>query len=274
MSEEDSPLEVILTELESRPLVVNGVNMWGKSQAVMTLVEECMNRGWVVKVFDISNRWLWNNPVPNKQHIRSPLSYYNVGNCVYDIALLGVDERRELIGNIMKTDWLVRYDGTVKDQYFLDRVPRILYVFEEGNCYFTSRDINKRDETGKTLTDFMSTRRNYKQSGLLITSAVNGEVATKLRRRCNYLLGRISNEKAERYYLRKGTSDRFMDTLMQLNKPYHFLYYGNTVITKPFTFTMKRYGDPSRYGEDLEFLQLEPLPRKREGNWFTRFFGW
>ena len=243
-------LLTVFNSLQEKPLAVVGEGDWGKSTAVKNLVQRAINNGYIVKVFDISMVWKYNIPLKQFQVCLSVVNYENLENCVYDISLLGNDERRILIASIIYEDWLNQRDGLIIDQNYVETHPRILYIFDEGSSYLQSRSLNKADHWGSVLTDFVGAGRNYGQDAIIISRAISGEIATKYRRKCNYLLGRIMGDEEVRY-IRNGTSKRFVEVAKKLQQ-YHFIYYGRNQIDKPFTFP---YSDD--YGEPLD---ITPIP--------------
>jgi len=263
-----NPIDTVYSDLASKPLAVVGEGKHGKTSVVKHLVAKALNDGYRVKAFDISLEWFYNVPLPYKQTCLSPHSYVNKDNCVYDLSLLGNDERRVLIASIIYNDWLNLRDMKVTDYERFLRQPRILMIFDEGSSYLSSRAINKADHWGTVLTDFLASGRNFKQDGIIIARAISGEIATKYRRKCNYLLGKIMGEE-EIGYLRRGTSRDFIETTKTL-PPYHFIYYGSEVISKPFTFPHR--GD---YGEPRDVTPKpirQPENRQAKGLW-RRLFG-
>ena len=245
--------DLLIEDLKRKILVNLGEPGHGKTVGTKDIVYRVKQLGWIVKVFDISLAWRYNSPIEKYQKVVNPEIYRNLDDCIYDIALLGPDERRNFIASIIKQDWTIRYLGIDADPDYLDYEKPILYVFEEGNSYFSSRSVNRADEAGSIFTDFISARRNYKQSAIIVATAVSGEVATKFRRRCNFLSGKIMGEE-ERRYLKNGTSKRFMEKASVLRRQ-RFIYYGGGEVLNPFKFTYREYGTP----EIIEITVDEPV---------------
>jgi len=238
----DNHLDLLLTDLIRKILICMGEPGHGKTVTVKDLVYHAKQHGWIVKIFDISLAWRYNAPVEHYQKVVNPELYRNMDDCIYDIAMLSPNERRELIASIIKQDWIIRYLGIDADPDYLSYEPQTLYIFEEGNSYFDSYSLNRKDAAGAILTDFISARRNYKQSAVIVATAVSGEVATKFRRRCNFLSGKIMGEE-ERRYLKNGTSRGFMEKASILGLR-EFIYYGSREIKQPFSFTYRDYPTP------------------------------
>ena len=256
------PLTQVYEDLKEVPLAVVGGGSHGKSTAIKHLLAWAIQDDVRVKVFDISLAQKYNTPVKNfvSVNITNFHEVENRDNCVYDLSMLGYDERRIFVARIIYEDWLNQRDGLLIDRDFIEKNPRILYVFDEGSSFLDSRSINKADEWGTTLRDFIASGRNYGQDGIIISRAISGEIATKYRRKCNYLLGRVKGDE-EISYIRRGTDRDFIDVAKSLEK-YNFIYYGTDRIDTPFTFPYNsNYGDP----EDIT-----PYPaqhNKKKGLW-------
>lgn len=166
-------------------------------------------------------------------------------------------DRRILISRMIEEEWVRRVNGIRDDENHLSTVPQYLQVYEEGNVFLDSNSLNKKDWCGDTLTNFVSVRRNLKYSGIVIATAVSGEIATKFRKRCNYLVGRIMSDE-ERRYIKNSTSKAFVEAASGL-PPYKFVYYGSREILEPFGVEFKRFPCP----EDLPQWRFEePQPKK------------
>jgi len=255
-----SSLDYVLNDLQRKIVVVAGEQGLGKTTIVKYLVEKALQRGWVTQCFDISLAWFHDSPLPNRVVAYDWGSPVNAENVVYDMATLSGMDRRILISRIIKETWDNRINGIRDDEHYLSRQPQMLEVFEEGNVFLDSISLNRKDWCGDVLTNFISVRRNLKYSGIVIATAVSGEIATKFRKRCNYLIGRIMSDE-ERRYIKKSTSKEFVEVAQEL-PPYKFVYYGTEQILEPFGVEFKTFSQP----QDIPtwIPKHEPTP-KRQG---------
>ena len=239
----DAPLDKILDDAELKPLVVAGEPGNGKTTIVKQLTMMAKKRGWIVQCFDISTAWYHDSPLSNRVTCYDWGSPPNIGDTMYDMSALSTMDRRTLVSRMIKENWDTRLDGVKDDPEYLGSQPMHLYIFEEGNTYFSSSDLNKKDWCGQTLTDFISVRRNLKFTAIIVATAVSGEIATRFRRRCSYMLSRVTSQE-ERNYLRKSTDDETMKVTMSLPR-YKFVFYGREHrILAPFGVEYRRYKAP------------------------------
>jgi hypothetical protein len=162
---------------------------------------------------------------------------------------------------MIEEEWVRRVNGIRDDSDYLFRIPQYLQVFEEGNVFLDSSSLNRKDWCGDTLTNFISVRRNLNYSGIVIATAVSGEIATKFRKRCNYLIGRIMSDE-ERRYIKNSTSKEFIEAASEL-QPYQFVYYGSKQVLTPFGVEFKRFGSP----QDLPTWVPEQEEAQPQGFW-------
>ena len=239
---QENPLDIILNDLQRKVLVISGEAGLGKTHLTKHLTEKALQRGWDVQCYDISMAWFHDAPIPNRITAHDWGSPPNRPNTLYDIATLKSVDRRILISRMIDEEWSRRINGIRDNKDYLFTVSQYLQIFEEGNTYFSSTDLNRKDWCGDTLTNFVSVRRNLKYSGIVVATAVSGEIATKFRKRCNYLIGKIMSDE-ERRYIKNSTSKAFVEAAQEL-PPYKFVYYGSKQILEPFGVEFKEFGAP------------------------------
>lgn len=256
------PIETVLDDLQRKILVVGGEAGWGKTVLVKTLTEMALSRGWVAQCYDISMAWFHDSPLPHRVTAYDWGSPSNHMNTLYDMATLKGADRRLLIGRLIEEEWTNRVNGVRNDPDYLDTVSQCLQVFEEGNTYFDSANLNKKDWCGDVLTNFVSVRRNLKYTGIVVATAVSGEIATKFRKRCNYLVGKLMSDEEKRY-IRNSTSKELVNVAEEL-EPYKFVYQGSKRILEPFGVDYKRFRCPQElYAPPPPQLQTMPQPKPR-----------
>lgn len=237
-----TPLDVVVDDLQRKVLIVAGEAGLGKTQLVKHITEAVLKRGWLVQCYDISMAWFHDCPLPYRTTVYDWGSAPNIPNILYDMATLKSVDRRILISRMIEEEWSKRVNGIRDDKNFLINTPQYLQIFEESNVFLDSASLNRRDWCGDVLTNFISVRRNLKYSGIVIATAVSGEIATKFRKRCNYLIGRIMSDE-ERRYIKKSTSKEFVEVAQEL-PPYKFVYYGTKQILEPFGVQYKTFSEP------------------------------
>jgi len=242
----------IVDDLQLKALVVGGEAGHGKTTLVKTLADTAMRQGCIVKVFDISLAWWHDSPVEQRMVAQDWGSPPNTDNVVYDMATITSQNRRNLVSRIIYEDWTRRYNMILDDEDYVKKVPRILYVFEEANCFFDSSSLNRKDWSAQVFYDFISTRRNYGMDCIIVTTRISGEISPKIRNRCNYLLARLIGSE-ERNYLSKAASKEVVERAIAL-PPYKFVYYGGEQILKPFGIEYRKFGQP----QDIQQWSPEP----------------
>jgi len=165
--------------------------------------------------------------------VNGKTSFANINDCVYEMGLLTEELRRFFVAMIIKQDYDSRY--AMAERYGTDAVnklPRIVYFFEESDCYFDSASLNKRDEASEKLRDFIKVGRNFGLRGFCICTAEVGELGTKLRRRSKHLIGKIISDSDQRFFNKKVKK---MGDLALTIPRFHWIYYnGEYVSPEPF----------------------------------------
>ena len=259
-----SPLDVVMDDLRRKVLVVAGEQGLGKTQLTKHLTEMALKLGWVAQCYDISMAWFHDSPLPYRTVANDWGSPQNRPDTLYDMATLKNMDRRILISRMIEEEWTRRVNGIRDDEDFLSKVPQYLEVFEEGNVFLDSSSLNRKDWCGDTLTNFISVRRNLKYSGIVVATAVSGEIATKFRKRCNYLIGRIMSDE-ERRYIKNSTSKDFVEAASDL-PPYKFVYYGSEKILEPFGVQFKEFPQP----QDIPSWVPDPEPPQKHRGFLHR----
>ena len=253
---------LIIDDLSRKALVVAGEAGHGKSSIVKSIVDVAKRRGYMVKVFDLSLAWWHNSPLSYRVAARDWGSPVNQGDTVYDMASMTSQDRRNLVSRMIYEDWQPRYEGLLDDENYVNKIPRGLMVFEEGNTYFDSSSLNRKDWSAQVFHDFISTRRNYNLDAILVTTRVQGEVSPKIRNRCNYLLAKLMGQE-ERSYITKATSKEIVERSLSLPR-YKFLYYGSEPILKPFGVEYKQFPSPS---DVPSWVPPQPVKPVKRGMW-------
>lgn len=225
----------IFRDLTQVPLIVCSMRGHGKSTSTKTLISQLKeaNDDVVIKVFDPSQAWYHKAPVANRIRVTADnmKTAPNLGDCVYEIGAITPPWRRIFVANILFQDYMSRYDAKLEDGDIIERLPRILYVFEEANTYFDSYSLNKKDNTALVLKDFISMGRNFGLDAILIATRIDGEVSPGIRNRSSWLIGKVSGE-GERSALKRATSKAVVDVAEKI-KRFHFMYY-NGEVSEPF----------------------------------------
>lgn len=253
------------------PVVVVAHRGHGKSTSVKTIIQQVKDKSLIFKIFDTSQSWFHCAPVKWRQRIfKDNLNRFtNIGDCVYEIGNLTEDERRSAVARIIKEDYTERYFGKlIEGAEVIDRIPWIVYVFEECETYFDSRSLNKKDEYAEVLRDFVKVGRNYGLSGIMIVQVMIGELATKIRRRCGLLMGQVVGSDSLRE-IKARTNKEIMEQVKSLPQ-YHWIYW-NRSATPPFKILDLVRNKPSDYmGRTLDvtpqIVQVQK-PKKRFKLW-------
>lgn len=179
-----------MTELLITCLAING---HGKSSMMRNLVESAEDV--IFKVFDVSQVWFHSSPMKHRIRVRQEHLYGfvpNLEDCVYELGLLTESERRWFIAHIIGEDYALRYAAVEAEGLgIIDQIKPIIYIIEEANTVFKSASLNKEDDAGSVLRDWVSVGRNYGLRGILIATGSAGELATRVRERSSLLLGRL-----------------------------------------------------------------------------------
>ena len=212
----------------------------GKSTSLKTIVQYCKDNHVELffKIFDVSQSWYHKAPVRYRQRVTMEDLYNlylgnrkaklsNICDCVYEIGALNKEGRRLFVSHIIKQDWEERYNLKLDNHGLLDKLPFIVYVFEEANVYFGSYSLRKNDEVSPILNDFISVGRNYKLSAFLVTTVEMGEMSPSLRDRSRKIYGRIISDRDFNAVKRKDKE--LAESLKTLPK-YHFVYMGDNTI--------------------------------------------
>lgn len=209
-------IDQIVEDIKQAHVILNAKNGHGKSSSLMTIIKHVKEDDprTIIKVFDVSYVWFHRSPLKWRQiitiqdmtdFVNGLRSFYNVEDCVYEMGDLTDELRRFFVALLIKQDYEVRRKiveqrglGAIKE------IPRIIYVFEESDTYFSSASLNKRDEAGHYLSDFIKVGRNFGLRAFCVTTAEVGELGTKLRRRAEHLIGRIISDSDRGFFNRKS----------------------------------------------------------------------
>lgn len=222
-------IDDIIEDVQRRPIILLSDRGHGKSTSLMTIVQRLKERHpkIIVKVFDISQAWYHRAPLEHRQRITPDnlfkVNFKNLGDCVYEIGSLPKDFRRVFAGLIVNQDYQVRYQMGIR--YGIEAVkklPLIVYIFEEANCYFDSYSLRKNDDYSPVLNDFISVGRNYGLCGFLVVTAEMGELSPSLRRRSTRIIGQVSNDYDMRNLNRKSKG---LGNYALKMPQYHWIYF-------------------------------------------------
>jgi len=219
-------LKKIVEDLYLYPVVCVAQRGHGKTTLIKKLVESAPQIVW--KIFDVSQSWYHSAPVEYRMWVKPDSTYKpNVRNCVYELGQLSEADRRAFIAHIIGQDYDARYMGVfVNGPSEIEKIPLIVYVIEESNVIFNSYSLNKADEVGEVLRDFISVGRNYGLNGLFVTTASMGELSTRIRRRASLLMGQVLGRGelgAIRQRSNKETTEK-----VRLLKRFEFLYWNGS----------------------------------------------
>jgi len=223
-------IDAILNDIHEVHILFNAVNGHGKSSSLRTIIYELKRRepDIILKIFDTSPAWFRCAPVKYRQRVtRESFPVVNVGDCVYEMGSRGMnrDLRRAFVATIIEMDYRERYDLAIeKGLDYVEKLPFIIYVFEEAKSYFDSWSLTSRkdDPWNQTLNDFVIIGRNYNMRAFFIVSAEDGEIAPPLRRRATRILGHIESKEDLSYY--KGKSKWLAETVKTMPK-FHWVYW-------------------------------------------------
>jgi len=168
--------------------------------------------------------------------------------------------RRWFVALVVKQDYDSRKQ--MGYEYGLDAVkklPRVVYIFEESDVYFSSTALNKKDPAADTLRDFIKVGRNFGLRGICIVTAAVGELGTKFRRRSKHLIGHIispADRKAYNSFV-KGLGDRVAEL-----PRFKWLYY-NGKVSKVFGIPDVVESVPKDYyvGTPMVIQKKEGIPK-------------
>ena len=247
-------IDLIIEDVQRRPIIILSDRGHGKSTSLMTIVQELKKKypKIIIKIFDISQAWYHKAPVQHRQRITFEkmvkVDFLNLDDCVYEIGSLTKEVRRMFVSLIIKQDYQVRYEMGIKYGIkSVGQLPIILYLFEEANCYFGSYSLRKNDEFSQVLNDFVSVGRNYGLNAFMVVTAETGELSPSLRRRSTRLIGQVSNDYDMRALNRK--SKGLGNKALEMPR-FHWVYYNgrvsevfrihDTVENVPEDFEMKK----------------------------------
>jgi len=254
----------IIDGLRRTHLIVNSEAGHGKTTLVKNLIRELKEAEpkTIVKVFDVSQRWSETSPLPHRQKIdpqtlidlfNGKVSFTNLNDCVYEMGSLDEDSRRFFVSTIIKQDYESRYN--LAEEYGImsvEKLPRIVFVFEEADTYFDSTGLNTKrgytlllvgtsgkysiniDNPAGRLRDFIKVGRNFGLRGICIVTACVGELGTKLRRRSKHLIGKIISDSDYREYnrMKKWKVDGKkvgLGDVVKENQEFFWVYYDGEV---------------------------------------------
>lgn len=218
----------VLDDLSDILITVTSRRGWGKSTITKHLVKWCKDTApdrYIFKVFDSSLVWL-ESPIEYRQTVtRRKIRedrIDNIGDC-YFILDLGAEDSRAFIASIIEADYRERFDLKLKyGDMVVKSQPMIVYVIEEANTVFSTTSLNKSDRAGEILTKFVSVGRNFNLTGLFVCTGVSGELSTRVRRRSEYLLGKLSSV-ADLNLIKKLKSWEVSESTKKLEK-HQFIY--------------------------------------------------
>jgi len=287
-------IDNIIDNMGRTHLIVNSEAGHGKTTLVKNLIRELKEAEpkTIVKVFDVSQRWSETSPLPYRQKIdpqtlidlfNGKISFTNLNDCVYEMGSLDEDSRRFFVSTIIKQDYESRYN--MAEEYGIvsvEKLPRIIFVFEEADTYFDSTGLNTKrgytlllvgksgkysiniDNPAGRLRDFIKVGRNFGLRGLCIVTACVGELGTKLRRRSKHLIGKIISDSDYREYnrMKRWKRDKRVFGLGDLareNPAYHWIYYNGEYMSQPFMIDDLVRNEPQDY-EIEKVYPWEGLP--------------
>jgi len=270
-------IDKIIDDLRKTHLIVNSEAGHGKTTFVKNVIRELKvaEPKTIVKIFDISQAWSETAPVPHRQRItpqtlidftHGKTTFLNIGDCVYEMGSLTEEMRRFFTAIIIKQDYESRYE--MAERYgvtAVSKLPRIIFVFEEADCYFDSSSLNKKDMASEKLRDFVKVGRNFGLRGICIVTACVGELATKLRRRSKHLIGKIISDSDYKEYnrMKKWKKDKRafgLGDLARENPEYFWLYYNGEYLSEPFKIEDLVKNKPQDY-EVTKSYPWDDLPR-------------
>jgi len=236
-------IDDIIDDLSRVHVIMNAETGHGKSSSTKTIIKRLkeLEPKTIVKVFDVSQAWFHLAPLSHRQWIgvqtlvdfsHGKTTFTNLNDCVYEMGDLTEELRRFFVAIIIKQDYESR--RAMAKQYGLkavEKLPRIVYVFEESDCYFDSASLNKKDEASEKLRDFIKVGRNFGLRGFCICTAEVGELGTKLRRRSKHLIGKIISDSDQRFFNRKVKN---MGNLALQLPRFHWIYYNGESVSEPF----------------------------------------
>ena len=261
-------IDTIIEDVLRRPIILLSDRGHGKSTSLMTIVQELKKKHprIIVKVFDISQAWYHRAPLAHRQRITPEklmrVDFHNREDCVYEIGSLPSDFRRVFVSLIVNQDYKVRYEMGLR--YGMDAVkklPIIIYIFEEANCYFGSYSLRKNDEYTMVLNDFVSVGRNYGLGAFMVVTAEMGELSPSLRRRSTRIVGQVSNDYDMRSLNRK--SKGLGKKALKMPR-FHWVYF-NGEESKPFRIRDEVDAIPKDYAlapKSAPLAMSEPEPFK------------
>lgn len=203
----------------------------GKTSSIRSVIAYIKEKYPMIqfKIFDVSQAWFHCAPTEHRQLITEnslmDKSWGNIGDCVYEIGALRKDYKRYFVGKIMKQDWDHRYQAKLNG--VLDRLPYIIYVFEESDIYFGSYALRRNDDFTPVFRNFVSVGRNYRMRGFLISTAEKGEISPSIRRRSRKIYGKLEAEGDLANIRRK---DEEVAAYLKDAPKYHFIYYSGGAI--------------------------------------------
>ena len=224
-------LAEIVKDLYLYPVVCVAQRGHGKTTLIKKLVESAPEIVW--KIFDVSQSWYHSAPVDYRMWVKPESTHKpNVRNCVYELGQLSEADRRAFIAYIIGQDYDARYMGVFIDgPGVIDEIPLIIYIIEESNVIFNSYSLNKADDVGEVLRDFISVGRNYGLNGLFVTTASMGELSTRIRRRASLLMGQVLG-RGELNAIRSRADKETVGKVKALER-FEFVYW-NGVTSEPF----------------------------------------
>jgi len=228
----------------------------GKSTSAKTIIKRLkeLEPKTIVKVFDVSQAWYHISPLPYRQWISTQTlvdfvngktSFTNLNDCSYEMGDLTEELRRFFTAIIIEQDYESRR-ATAKDYGLktVEKLPRIVYVFEESDTYFDSSSLNKKDNASEKLRDFIKIGRNFGLRGFCICTAEVGELGTKLRRRSKHLIGKIISDSDQRFFNKKVKK---MGDLALTIPRFNWIYYNGEGVTEMFQIPDLVRNEPQDY---------------------------
>ena len=274
-------IDNIIKTLHEMPLTVLGNRGSGKSTSVMSILERWIDKEKIIiKVFDSSLRWYTKGPtkyrlsVTLKNIMRNKID--TIGDVVYDIYDLSLDDRRNFFASIVKCDMDERY--ALKKEYgemCLKSLPWIVYIIEESETFLNTHTLKSEKPYGKILTDMVCMSRNYKITYIAVCTYLN-RLSVDVKERSNLLIARTSGR--NQLNAVKGSTNIGTKKLSQILPKYYFLFWSGKA-SIPFRIFDTCESEPRNYVMKVPYevkirpqqvIQIIKYKKPRRMHWITK----
>jgi len=173
------PLNLI--EFKDRGIFISASPQHGKTNLAKLISDIILKEGFIIRVFDSSQKWL-NSNIPyyiqwREQNLKSKSKYPFDLSCVFDISRLTIESQKELVRRVASIDFSVLSETDLKNRW-------ICYILEEAQLYLPSGSLTA--SINQEILRMVSVGHNFNQTNEILTQRP-ADVSVKAIGRCGQL---------------------------------------------------------------------------------------